>query len=100
MVNNCHAKRDTKTRSGVAGHFILGYFSVSTRLCPLDSPLPIICHCPAHIIIGRAIQWNMPSGVAGLLITVIQRNKSDENSTNYLYIYMTPYMVSCFNRHP
>ncbi|WP_424946022.1 hypothetical protein [Candidatus Spongiihabitans sp.] len=40
MVNNCHAKRDTKTRSGVAGHFILGYFSVSTRLCPLDSPLP------------------------------------------------------------
>ncbi|WP_424947924.1 hypothetical protein [Candidatus Spongiihabitans sp.] len=24
-------------------------------------------HCPAHIIIGRAIQWNMPSGVAGLL---------------------------------
>ncbi|WP_424947576.1 hypothetical protein [Candidatus Spongiihabitans sp.] len=29
--------------------------------------MPIICHCPAHIIIGRAIQWNMPSGVAGLL---------------------------------
>ncbi|WP_424946068.1 hypothetical protein [Candidatus Spongiihabitans sp.] len=24
-------------------------------------------HCPAHIIIGRAIQWNMPSGVAGLI---------------------------------
>ncbi|WP_424946759.1 hypothetical protein [Candidatus Spongiihabitans sp.] len=67
MVNNCHAKRDTKTCSGVAGHFILGYFGISTRLCPLGSLLPIICHCPAHIIIGRAIQWNMPSGVAGLL---------------------------------
>ncbi|WP_424947691.1 hypothetical protein [Candidatus Spongiihabitans sp.] len=26
-----------------------------------------IRHCPAHIIIGRAIQWNTPSGVAGLL---------------------------------
>ncbi|WP_424946102.1 hypothetical protein [Candidatus Spongiihabitans sp.] len=22
MVNKCHAKRDTKTRSGVAGHFL------------------------------------------------------------------------------
>ncbi|WP_424946211.1 hypothetical protein [Candidatus Spongiihabitans sp.] len=32
--------------------------------------LPIIRHCPAHIIIGRAIQWNMPSGVAGLLCGV------------------------------
>ncbi|WP_424945888.1 hypothetical protein [Candidatus Spongiihabitans sp.] len=30
--------------------------------------MPIICHCPAHIIIGRAIQWNMPSGVAGLIM--------------------------------
>ncbi|WP_424946152.1 hypothetical protein [Candidatus Spongiihabitans sp.] len=29
--------------------------------------MPIICHCPAHIIIGRAIQLNMPSGVAGLI---------------------------------
>ncbi|WP_424948271.1 hypothetical protein [Candidatus Spongiihabitans sp.] len=29
--------------------------------------MPIICHCPAPIIIGRAIQWNMSSGVAGLL---------------------------------
>ncbi|WP_424945866.1 hypothetical protein [Candidatus Spongiihabitans sp.] len=27
-------------------------------------------HCPAHIIIGRAIQWNMPSGVAGLICGV------------------------------
>ncbi|WP_424948262.1 hypothetical protein [Candidatus Spongiihabitans sp.] len=55
-VNNCHAKRDTKTCSGVAGLFFSVTFGVSTRLCPLDSPLPIICHCPAHIIIGRAIQ--------------------------------------------
>ncbi|WP_424946060.1 hypothetical protein [Candidatus Spongiihabitans sp.] len=33
--------------------------------------MPIICHCPAHIIIGRAIQWNMPSGVAGLIYRTI-----------------------------
>ncbi|WP_424947493.1 hypothetical protein [Candidatus Spongiihabitans sp.] len=34
MVNKCHAKRDTKTRS-----------------------ITLIRHCPAHIIIiGRAIQ--------------------------------------------
>ncbi|WP_424947400.1 hypothetical protein [Candidatus Spongiihabitans sp.] len=42
-------------------------FSISTCLCPLGSLLPIICHCPAHIIIGRAIQWNMPFGAAELL---------------------------------
>ncbi|WP_424946071.1 hypothetical protein [Candidatus Spongiihabitans sp.] len=28
-------------------------------------------HCPAHIIIGRAIQWNMPSGVARLLYNTL-----------------------------
>ncbi|WP_424947104.1 hypothetical protein [Candidatus Spongiihabitans sp.] len=44
MVNKCHAKRDIKTCS-----------------------ITLIRHCPAHIIIGRAIQWNMPSGAAGLL---------------------------------
>ncbi|WP_424947428.1 hypothetical protein [Candidatus Spongiihabitans sp.] len=29
-------------------------------------------HCPAHIIIGRAIQLNMSSGVAGLLLSRLQ----------------------------
>ncbi|WP_424946172.1 hypothetical protein [Candidatus Spongiihabitans sp.] len=58
MVNNCHAKRDTTG----------GYAT-------LDSRLPARMtnegrHCPAHIIIGRAIQWNMPSGVAGLICGV------------------------------
>ncbi|WP_424947761.1 hypothetical protein [Candidatus Spongiihabitans sp.] len=43
----------------------------------LDSRLPARMtnkgrHCPAHIIIGRAIQWNMSSGVAGLLIKAKQ----------------------------
>ena len=38
QLNICHAQRDS---------FILGYFGISTRLCPLNSPLPIICHCPA-----------------------------------------------------
>ncbi|WP_424946001.1 hypothetical protein [Candidatus Spongiihabitans sp.] len=41
----------------------------------LDSRLPARMtnkgrHCPAHIIIGRAIQWNMLSGVAGLICGV------------------------------
>ncbi|WP_424947075.1 hypothetical protein [Candidatus Spongiihabitans sp.] len=58
MVNNCHAKPDTKTCSGVARLLILNVplasqlaFVLSIHHCP------IICHCPAHIIIiGRAIQ--------------------------------------------
>ncbi|WP_424945626.1 hypothetical protein [Candidatus Spongiihabitans sp.] len=81
MVNNCHAKPDTKTallwRSRT---FSLVCFGIATRLCPLDSPLPIIRHCPAHIIIGRAIQWNMPSGVAGLLCFDAARFKLMINS--------------------
>ncbi|WP_424946991.1 hypothetical protein [Candidatus Spongiihabitans sp.] len=53
MVNNCHAKRDIKTCS-----------------------ITLIRHCPAHIIIGRAIQWNMPSGVAaGLCLAKPDANK-------------------------
>ncbi|WP_424945613.1 hypothetical protein [Candidatus Spongiihabitans sp.] len=36
--------------------FSLVCFGVSTRLYLLGSLLPVIRHCPAHIIIGRAIQ--------------------------------------------
>ncbi|WP_424947458.1 hypothetical protein [Candidatus Spongiihabitans sp.] len=41
-------------------------------------------HCPAHIIIGRAIQWNMSSGVAGLLLSRLRRIMSHATRDRYL----------------
>ncbi len=42
-------------------------FGFSTRFCPFDSPLPLICHCPAHIIIGWAIQLKNSAALAAIL---------------------------------
>ncbi|WP_424947296.1 hypothetical protein [Candidatus Spongiihabitans sp.] len=67
MVNKCLAKRDIKTCSGVAGHFLsCALASQFVFVLSIHHCIPTR-HCPAHIIIGRAIQLNMPSGVAGLI---------------------------------
>ncbi|WP_424947192.1 hypothetical protein [Candidatus Spongiihabitans sp.] len=48
--------------------FFLVYFWRLKKIIPVRFAIVAPTrHCPAHIIIGRAIQWNMPSGVAGLL---------------------------------
>ena len=53
------------------GHFLSPAIGVSTRLCPLNSLLPIrVVIARPHIIIGRAIQWIKPSSVAGLICGV------------------------------
>ncbi|WP_424947692.1 hypothetical protein [Candidatus Spongiihabitans sp.] len=37
-------------------------------------------HCPAHIIIGRAIQWNTPSGVAAIFrVSMTKRDTTRAN---------------------
>ena len=82
MVNNCHALRDTKTRSGVAGHFILGYFGISTRLCPSQFTIARNSSLPG---LFRAIQLNMSSGEAAGFV---------RNTTTITTIYWDAYNVT------
>ncbi|WP_424948360.1 hypothetical protein [Candidatus Spongiihabitans sp.] len=59
MVNKCHAKRDTKTCSGVARHFLS---------CALASQLAFVLsiHCYLSFVIARLVPGNPVIKLSGV----------------------------------